>query len=603
MALMSKMREYTKVVLILLVFSFVGLIVFEWGMDLAGIRTQRAAIATVNGKEISVEQFNAAYQRELENYRQRTGNDVPQAQRDAMRDQVFDNLVQYELLSEELHKRGIVATDSEIVYYVFQNPAPVVQQFFRNEEGVFDSLQFRAALNSKDPQVNDFWLNVESHFRQNLPFEKFQSIIDATVLVTESQVKEEFLKRNQKASVRYVEFPVNNYRSHEVSVSEKDIQDYYENNQDEFKDQEKRKISYVIYSTRATAADSQAVRQLAQELTDRAREGEDFAELAKTYSEDESNRDRGGDLNFFKRGAMVKPFEEAAFSANAGDIVGPIETQFGVHIINVIEKRVSDGEEEVHARHILLRYKPSSATVDAARDSANYLADQAQRTSWEETVQAEKVKAQESAFFVEGTGFVPGIGVNSEVSRFTFKSRVGTISEVFEVPQGLIVLQVTGIQSEHIKPLEEVKVQIESKLKNEKWQQLAHQDAEKFYASLLQNQYIAFDTVAARDSLEVKSAEPFTRSGFVAGVGRDQEFIGTAFSLKPGQFSKPIKGTRGSYVILLTSLDDPQGMNFESSKASIRSQLVQRAKQQAFERWYADLKEKASIEDNRKLYF
>ena len=601
MAVMGKMREYTKVFLIILVLAFVGTIVFDWGMDLTGMRTQAGAIAEVNGKKIPVTLFYETYQREIDNMRQRTGQEPPESQLNFLRNQVWDNLVRDELVTQEINDRKIRATDQEIVHYIYKDPPEIIKQeaTFHNEQGQFDFGKYNAAL--QNPGAN--WRPVEEYLRRSLPYQKFQDLFDATVLVTESQVREEYLKRNQKVSVRYILFPLEKFRQNDAPVEAKAIENYYKEHTDEFKEAEKRKIDYVVFSTNPTTKDSQAVHDLTQELLERAKSGEDFAELAKTYSEDESNRERGGDLGFFPRGQMVKPFEDAAFGAQVGEIVGPVPTTFGLHLIKVLEKKQENGEEKVHANHILLKFNASTETTSNARENANYFSSLAGETSWEEALKSEKLEAQSSALFVEGNGFVPGVGVNLTASRFIFKNEVGSVSEAFEVPQGLLVLRVAEIQKERIKPLAEVETQIKTKLQTEEAKQKAQQTAEKLYAELMQKGAAALDSTTVPDSLGVTTTEPFNRSGYLPVIGRDQDFIGTAFALEPNEISKPVKGMRGSYLLQLVSRDDLNESDYNSKKDGIRRQLVDRAKQEAFSQWYAAAKEKAKIKDYRDTYF
>ena len=628
MGLMTKMREKTVVVLGILLFAFLALIVVEWGSESTIFRPkeQTGVIASINGQDIHSEQFYRAYEQQIEQYKQQSGQEPPENQLDYLRNQVWENMVREVLVTQEIEKRGIMATNKEIVHYIYNEPPDLIKQnqSFQNDKGEFDNAKYQAALS--DANADPFWRQVETYLRASLPYQKFQDEFDATTMVTEGEARDDYVKRNQKAAVRYIFFNPESYRQKagaadgQIPIEKSAVEKYYKEHAQEYKDAEKRKIDYVIFSNHATRADSDTVRALAMQILQRAKSGEDFAELAQTYSEDEGSRDKGGDVGFFKRGQMVKPFEEAAFGANAGDIIGPVQTTFGLHIIKVGAKKLEEpteenkdkkdknqkGEETVQASHVLLKFQPSRQTIEAARDSANYFSAAAKEAGWEKTLKDEKLLAQTSAPFAKGSGFVPGVGMKPFVSSFVFRSGAGTISEVFEVPSGFMVLRVAETQKERLRPLEEVQAQIENVLRSEKLKDMALDAAKSARAKLdgsMTLEDLAAQAAPVGDSLEIKTPEAFARSGFISGVGRDPGFIGTAFSLQPNQISPAVKGSRGAYLIQLLSLEPVNETDYQQQKEMIRSQLYDRARQNAFSQWYADLKEKAKIKDYRELYF
>jgi len=209
---------------------------------------------------------------------------------------------------------------------------------------------------------------------------------------------------------------------------------------------------------------------------------------------------------------------------------------------------------------------------------------------------------QGATFFVKGNGFVPGIGLNKRASNFIFSGKIGETGDVVESPQGLFVFKISGIQDERTKPLGEVSVIIRNKLKREKQNALAAIKAQKIYEKI--DNGASFETVVAEDSLEIKESTDFSRSGYVAGVGREPKFIGAAFSLETsGDVSKPVLATRGCYLIRLVEKKAFDEADFKTKKNQIASRLLQRKQDQVFANWYTEAKANADIKDFRSRFF
>lgn len=601
MAVMQNMREYTKTILIILVLAFLGTIIFDWGMNVLGIRSATNVIGKVNGAEITVRQYEQAYANQRESFRTRTGNEPTESQTDFLRNQAWEALVQEHLIQQALEKNNIKASDEEIVYLLFNNPPDFLrkQEAFQNEQRQFDMAKYQAALNA--PTAPGQWRYVEEILRLQVPQEKFLERLRASVRVTEDEVKREYLKNNQKVKVNYLFIELRRFSNEAIEITEEMVERYYEEHQEDYREDEKRKIDYVVFSTAATAEDSASQWDLARSLLERVTNGDDFAELAEIYSEDTGSKEKGGDLGYFGAGEMVRPFEEAAFKAKVGEIVGPVLTNIGLHIIKVEDKKTENGKEQVRARHILLKFEASSKTYNTARDDAIYFAEEAKNLSFEQVASDLGMEIKSTAPFLKGNGFVPVLGLNRGASNFIFSNDVGKVGEPEEFPQGFFVYKVSEIQTERIKPLSEVKETITNKLRQQERMTLARQFAQTLYEKIQGG--LSFEEAAEKDSLEIKEVS-FGRSGFVAGVGREPQFIGAAFALQEAErVSKPVEATRGYYILKLIEKDEFDVDAYDKQKDLLKQQLLQRKQSQAFANWYANVKENADIKDYRDRFF
>ncbi len=602
---MTQMRERATYILFGLLVVFIlsmtvgGLV---GGADIVDIITGKNpdAIGVVNGVEISAKYYDQTYRQQLEQYRQQTNGEVSATQENFLRNQVWESLVRDIMVQQVIEKQGIQVTDTEIIYRLYDadTPPEILKSnpAFQNEQKQFDKARYQAAL--RDPSTAGQWRPVEDYLRQSLPFERFSERLRTTVRVTESEIKDDYLKRLQEIKVKYVFFDPKNFANDNIEISDAMIQSYYNANQDDYQQKEQRSIEYLTFSTKPTSRDSTEIFELAEKTLGRVNAGEDFADLASIYSEDPGSRDKGGDLGYFSQGTMVKEFDEAAFNAKVGTIVGPIKSNFGLHIIKIEDKRRKDKKDEIKASHILFKFAASKRTIDDAREDAAYLSEKSDDREFAEIVAELGDSLKTTGQFVKGSGFIPGIGLNQQASNFIFARELGDVSPAFEIADGLLVLRIVEIKEESTKPLDAVKSSIKSKLLNEKRMEVTGQHANEIYATIANG--LSLEDAAQKDSLQVETSNSFKKSGTVEKVGRDAAFIGTAAGLsEPGQISKPVEGTRGYYIIELVERSTFDEEAFTTQRQGIAANLIRAKQNSVFSRWYAKVKKEAEIDDFR----
>lgn len=605
--MMQTLRKYMKHIMWIVAIAFIGTIVFSWGMG--GFKRRQefleaGIIGSINGEKITYKQYSMLLEEEYRKIREKEKTEeLSDYRRNLIRDQVWQNLVQEKLLAQEVARQHLVASPEEVVFYMRNFPPEFIrtsEQFQTN--GEFDIRKYHEALS--DERYFQAWIPVENYFKNVIPVQKLQQRVLATVHISDAELEHAYRLENERINVRYVFFDPAKMVLENPFISERDIQKYYKEHKKEYEEPEQRKIQYVIFELKPSAQDSAQTRADALDILNQIKNGGDFAELAKEYSDDRATAEKGGDLGFFSRGTMVESFEEALFSAKPGDLVGPIETPYGVHVIQVLARKLEKGEVQYHARHILLSFRPSSETQESVNERAEYFVELLQETkgkNFKVLAEAEHLKLMETPLFRKG-GFIPGIGIAPRVNHKAFQEKKGWISPPMAIENGVIVFQVTEIQKARVKPLAEVKESIQQILQNEKKKKLAIEVARRFRNAIQKPE--DFIALVLRDSLPVEETGFFTALSYIPRIGSDPKFSGAAFLLKqPGEISDVVEGNRGAYVLQLIERIPIDPNIFAQEKETFRQKLFQKKQNEYYSFWFNQLIKKAKIQDYRDMYF
>lgn len=595
--MLKVLREKSKIFLWIVAVAFIGFMVAVWGMDLRSSESMVAAnvIGEVNGEAIEARAYDDAVRAIMTNYRQQNQEREPSDDEQRQyADQAWQNLVQRAVLMQEVKRRGIKVSDAEVVAYIRRNP---LDQFLQNPalltNGQFDMQKYQQLLN--DPRYD--LTGLEDYVRSLLPLEKLRQEVYATVAVTDNEVRERFLADAEKVKLTYLLVSPRAFRDTTVAAADQDIETYYSQHSDDLRKPEQAVLSYVLFEKKPSELDDQEAKTRAEETITEAKGGSDFAELATFSSEDPGTATKGGDLGFFGRGAMVKEFEDAAFAAQPGEIVGPVKSRFGYHVIKVEEKRKNEkGEDEVHARHILFKVESSSETVTAIHDAAAAFAEKADDEGFAKAAAAENLTPTSTQPFVKGD-FIPGIGLFRRASSFAFSNEKGATSPVIDGPRGYYVLMVEARVPAGVPPLDEVRENIRQHIFTDRARDAARARAEQALAAVRAGQ--SFEEAASAFGAEQRSTEPVTRNTTVPGIGRDTALIHAAFALAPGQIGGPIDLATGFYIVRVDAKEPADETLFAAQKDEIRAGIFQEKANARFSEFVLDLVETARIEDHR----
>lgn len=354
--------------------------------------------------------------------------------------------------------------------------------------------------------------------------------------------------------------------------------------------------SHILLSFDAEK-DTNAIKAKAQQVARLAREGKDFAGLVKEYSTEPGAAQRGGDLGWFTKGRMVKPFEDAAFKGKPGEIIGPVRTQFGMHIIKILGR----DNREVKIAQIQIAIAPSSQTKNDIFERARDFAYNARESEFSKEAQSIGLEVRESQVQGKG-GVVPGIGINESITKWAFDTKVGSVSEPFTVSSGYVVLTIVEAKDAGVKPFDEVKESLRTLALRKKKLDKVKTIAEDLKAKLSPTDSLTKAT-AINSSLKIQQTGGFPLGGSVPTVGRDPSFLGAVSALSVGEISPPVLGVRGIYLIQLLSKTPFDSTTYAGQKESLKNQLLQEKRNRFLSDYIAKLRDDAKIEDRRGDFF
>ncbi len=605
--IMNKMRQHTHIVLYVLVGCFVGLIIFEWGADVVGSRsaTQTNSIGEVNGQEITYDIFWRNVQSRYVMIRDQFGTAPDEQTMRLVRDQIFNDMVNSLLIQNAIEESGLIATDEDVLLEVMNRPRPefLSSPDFLTDSGIFDNEKYDVYLRQLAQNNSESILFLESDARSHIPEYKLRNMINATVRVTDAELRQQFAEEELTATVDFIRIDNDRFADTEIDIPDSEIADYYRSHTDDFFQEETRQLRYVHFELNPTNADSAGIDDNIEEALERAHSGEDFSDLAIEYT------DTDGDLGIFGKGAMAPEFESAVFneSVKTGDIIGPVETTFGKHIIKIdrlVKRRGSI--DSVAARHILFSYVASNSTVESIETDARYFVLSARDEGFEATANKNVIPIN-SIFPFPDNGFIPGFGLNSEISNFAFTSIYNSenppISDVTETPAGFFVFQLFMVNEALTQTLNnvEVRLTIEQILREQKQRSMAQNLLAQIKTDI--DSGTQFAEAAEKADLEVQTTLPFKMTDFIPGVGNDITFTSAVFGMNFGEVSRPVSGTNGVYLINLKAKDEFDEERFAQQKSTIADRLMVEKANATFNAWIQNLRDKSEIIDNRSQYF
>ena len=399
----------------------------------------------------------------------------------------------------------------------------------------------------------------------------------------------------EKRKIRYALVDVQAIRER-IQVSPQDVQRNYEDNQQQYATPEQVRASHILLKTQGK--DEAAVKKLADDLAAKAKAGADFAELAKKHSEDDSNNTKGGDLDYFGRGQMVADFDKVAFAMKPGEVSDPVKTEFGYHVIKLIEKRAASQRPLAEVRgQIEDQIRWQRAQDEAQRTATDVAAQMKKPGDFDTVAKPRGLTVAESGMFAREEP-IAGLGMAPAVAEQAFELKDGQVSDAIRTPQGFAFITVTGKQDGYVPKLDEVKQRVREDVLKKKAVDVAKERAAAIAAQMKAGD---FNAVAKAAGFEVKTTELIARGGAIPDVGASPAVDAAAFSLPVGGVSDAISTDNGAVVVKVLERKDPTAEELKTGRDQSRAQLINERRGRFYASYMTKARERMRIDINRPL--
>lgn len=599
--MMQSFRNAAKPVIIIVTVSFMVWLVW----DLSGLGSGTGSIfasrsvGKINGQSVDIRVFDQQVQNVTQDQQQR-GVQLGLDQIQEIRDQVWDQTVQAVLLRDEYSRRRLTVSSDEVAEAIRNVPLPDLQQVptFQTN-GQFDLEKYQRWLASAEGQL--YVPGLEAQYRDQLLQAKLFRSVTADVFVSDASLWERYRDEKEQVRIGLVRVdPAANVAESAESPSDAELQAYYNEHKDEFKRPRSAFLSYVSISRITNASDTAAALARTQGIRAEIEAGAPFDELATRESADSVSAARGGALGELGRTDVVPEFGSVAMSQPIGTVSEPVLSPFGYHLIKV-ESRSGD---KFTARHILIPIEVAGThrdELDAVADSLeNLAAERLDRAALDTAASAMRLTIRKVGPVAEGSRvFLPDAGQVPDAGAWAFQAEPGEHSTVIEAPTAFYVFRLDSLTREGVPSFASVKADVEARVRMQKRSAEARRLAETVSKQVQGGAKLA--DAARTFGLTYQELGPFAR--LTAPLG-SPVLIGTAFSLKPGQVSRPVEpepenGDRAVYLLEGLQHVPADSAEFVRDLPGIRQQALQAAKRSRVQSYLAHLRESATIVDRR----
>ena len=509
--------------------------------------------------------------------------------------QEIDFMIKEQAVAYEAKRLGLQINDTHLANTIRSFP----------NVGTMTPDQYRDFLGQQGFTVTQF----EDGVRKQETIVEIQNIVAAGAIVTPQEIKAEFQKAFEKIQLEYIAYNPETLRAtikptqeelkayfdrnknffsvpetrsfvmlmgdpakvaENIQVSDAQVQGYYDAHRETYRTPERSHVRHILFETANKPKDEQEkLKTKAQEVLKQLKGGGDFAKLAKENSGDPGTKDKGGDLGWVTRGQMVKNFETASFNQKAGEIGDLVSTEYGFHIVQVLERQEPRTQPLAEVKDAIA----SELKKGSVNDKLQNAVDEAHTALVKAPQNADQIAAKYNLILTRVDNHKPGevipeVGIDPQVDGAVSSLKKGEVSQVVQAKTRLVILEATGVTPAHPAQYDEMRGEIAVRYFGDTTVSLAQDKAKKAMEMLRSN---GGDLKAVAKALggEVKTTDLFTRGGAAEGLGSGA-LLSDAFNHKVGDLVGPIGVANQQVVAKLVEKAEPD----EKELAGKRDQIV-----------------------------
>jgi parvulin-like peptidyl-prolyl isomerase len=553
--MMQTLRKKTRLVLFIALAGFAGLIFFQWGLDITGIRNRpETDIAKIGNQTVTYQDYRRfAMLKESENK-----NVTP--------DEIWRMLVDEIVWRELVRKERIGINDEEIWQIIRNNPPPEIyeSEFMQDENGEFDWNKYYQLIQS--PQSLQWLYQYEMQLRQNLPKEKLRSLISTMAWVSPFEDSIALSGMSNRYDISFLSLQINNMRGL-VQVTDEEVEDYYRANQDEFAVPEYKILKYVFFERKPSSYDTLEARQRLEDFLAMVEEGENFTELAREVSDDTTIDYR------FENENIMKPYMRTVYEElKNGEVSGIVQGARGFEVM----KKVGRGSMQIVKANVQV----SRTTIGEITDNIASFMETAEDIGFDSAagdfglnvLQTYPLDPEELNFPVRNL---------DGLADFLRDVKEGELSSPFSSLGGYYVFAFDSVIPGSKPSLEEASPRVRATVARQAYEKVMVEYLNNLHTQITSG--VAMEAVAQRDTIVQFHGDISGQVLFELRGTYGDKFVGALASLAQGEISAPVTEQYVGYII---RCDRKEEVPFDSTLAGMlqwkRQMILQQVSQELF---------------------